>query len=588
LTEINKNKLSDKKLIIFFTIVLAVITFTIYFNSLSNKFVFDDKVIISENNFIKNISNIKNLFVPKEYFAQTNEFSYRPIATISYFINYFIWKNNPYGFHLSNIVFHIFNVLLIFFISNKIFKKEVYSFIAAIIFAVHPAISETVLCASYNEDLLACFFFLLAFLIYLNNNKNSLFLSSLFFFIALLSKEMALTFPVIIFVYELIFSEENKKNKMTISKKISNFFRNKKNYIFSYCLTVLLFLLLRFIIFNNPSHLESDSGSNIFERLIFIPYNLLQFIKIIFVPVNLSADYYFSYPQSFFNLENIVSYILFISILISLYFIYRYNKIITFGILWFLLTLLPVLNIILIYNPVAERYLYIPAVGFSFIIAGIFSIYEPRIENRNFKFSYIIKCILIISIFIFYSTILNSRIKDWKDDEHLWNNTIKVNPKSYFAYNELGLQYFKKGEIEKSIDMFEKAKIIKPEFDVTYYNLGSVYFSQNRFDNAIINFKKAIDLNDKNPLYFNNLGSSYFQLNNFEEAVKQYQKAVELNSNFIDALKNLIISYKKLGQIYKNQGKYKEATEIWNSALQILPDDQELIENINETKNLLK
>jgi protein O-mannosyl-transferase len=157
---------------ILFPLIIAIIAFAVYFLSLFNGFVYDDTGIISDNYFIKNIRNVYTLLSPSKYFLISGEASYRPIATFSYFINFFIWKSNPFGYHLSNVILHVLNCLLVYFIAKNLIKNKIYAFIAGLLFAVQPAFSEAVLCASYNEDLFCLFFLLLSFFIYFKIQKQ--------------------------------------------------------------------------------------------------------------------------------------------------------------------------------------------------------------------------------------------------------------------------------------------------------------------------------------------------------------------------------------------------------------------------------
>jgi len=588
---------------VFLFILIAVITFFVYSGSLFNDFVFDDISILKDNVFIKDIRNIKDLFNPEAYLTKYSEFSYRPIATLSYFINAFIWKSNPLGFHLSNILLHILNVFLVFIIANKFFKNKLFSFIAAMIFALHPAISETVFCATYNEDLFCCFFYLLGFLIYIRNPKFGFILTSLMFFLALMSKEMALIFPVIIIAYELFFKLGEEKN---IFKKIVNILKDKKFYCIGFILVIAVFIILRFKIFYQVSHIETKSMDNLFLRIIYIPYSIFQFVKITFFPVFLCADYSFTYPASFFDIENIIALIVFTGLIVLTVYTFFVKKIISFGITWFLLTLIPVVNIILIYNPVAERYLYLPSVGFAIALAGVFTLFDFDKENVLRKISISLKAVIILFILISFSIIVFLRAGDWKDQNCLWLSVEKVNPKSSLANNGLGLFYHERGEYDKAETYYKKAIQLNNKFADSYNNLACLYEVTGKNDFAVKYYKLAIESDPVSMISYLNLASLYSRLGKLDESLIYYKKALEINPNsdlvlfelgvFYDKKKMIddaVYFYKKtievnpfnfkaynnLGIIYAKLGKLDEAINVWNTGLKYSPEDNKILKN---------
>src|SRR3989339_501315 len=147
-------------------LIIACLSQFVYLNSLSNQFVYDDGPTIVTNYFIKKWSNLP-IFFHKDYFIFSGELSYRPVVTLSYFIDYTLWKLNPFGFHFTNNLLHTLNSILLFFLFTRIFNCRTTSFIATLIFSCHPVLTEAVNAISYREDLLAATFFITAFILYI-------------------------------------------------------------------------------------------------------------------------------------------------------------------------------------------------------------------------------------------------------------------------------------------------------------------------------------------------------------------------------------------------------------------------------------
>ena len=138
----------------------------LYINSLSNTFVYDDVYTITENYFIKSLGNLPKLFQP-DYLLLSGELSYRPVVTLTYFIDYAIWQLNPLGYHLTNIILHTVNVCLFYCLIINICKNHTVSLFATLFLLSHPILTETVIAICYREDILASIFFLLAFILFI-------------------------------------------------------------------------------------------------------------------------------------------------------------------------------------------------------------------------------------------------------------------------------------------------------------------------------------------------------------------------------------------------------------------------------------
>src|SRR3972149_11470527 len=195
-------------------LILVIVCFSqfIYLNSLSNQFVYDDEFTIVDNYFVKTWNNLPLIF-SNDYFRFSGELSYRPAVTLSYFLDYTVWKLNPLGFHLTNTLLHALNSVLLFFLLKRIFNCQTTSFLATLIFSCHPLLTEAVNAISYREDLLATTFFIATFLLYMKTSKEERSFSPAYFasvgcyLLGVFSKEMAITLPLIIFLYDLIFTK---------------------------------------------------------------------------------------------------------------------------------------------------------------------------------------------------------------------------------------------------------------------------------------------------------------------------------------------------------------------------------------------
>ena len=179
--------------------LLVTVCLIVYFNSLDNGFVFDDRGTIVENKYVtKVIEHLPSFFTSSYFKIAELEASYRPVATFSYHLLYALFKLDPFGYHLGSLILHIINVILVYSLMNLLQKNRTASLVAGLTFACHPVLTEAVNGISFNEDLLATLFYLLSFIFYIKlNQEDNKFnigpyvLSLVFYLLGLLSKEMA-------------------------------------------------------------------------------------------------------------------------------------------------------------------------------------------------------------------------------------------------------------------------------------------------------------------------------------------------------------------------------------------------------------
>jgi len=353
--------LNKKTRLILFSLI-TVLPVLIYLNSLGNTFVYDDYLTITNNYFIREWRYL-SAFLNQKYFAISNELTYRPVVTLSYFVDYAIWQLRPWGYHLTNLVIHIFNVYLVYFAVYYLFKNHASAFISCLLFSIHPIFSEAINAISYREDLLSASFLLAAFILFIKYRKSTnrryfiiwYALSLLTYLLAMLSKETAAVLPFLILSYDLIFQKNHIVNLHNRTRRLA------ANYT-GYVVIGGFYLFLRFYLFHNPGESVSYPGNSVFVNFILMTKVLGYYVKLFFIPAPLNADYIVPLTFSPTDAAFIISIILLIITAILLVKKCRLSSVWTFSTIWFFITLLPVLNIIPINNIMAERYLYIPGI----------------------------------------------------------------------------------------------------------------------------------------------------------------------------------------------------------------------------------
>ncbi len=565
--------------------LLILVCIVVYLNSLPNGFVFDDYAVIVENKYLKLPGiNFASFFNHSYFNIAGGEASYRPLATLSYYLIYAIAGLNPFFYHLLSVILHMTAVVLVYLIFNLILKHRFSALFAGLFFACHPALTEAVDCIAYNEDLLAAVFFLLAFLFCVKSRENGLKtdvqnygLSLFFFVLGLLSKEMAITLPAIILLYDVSLRNDADRKSFSLQLILKNI-KARGLFYGGYLAVSLLYLTIRFFVLYHPQESIKPFYGNLFERIIFLPAHIFSFIKLAFFPVNLTADYVFSYPHHFFSASNLSGFLFVTGLAVGSVFIFKYSRGIFFGIWWFFITLFPVYNIIPIYNPFAERFLYIPLIGLCMLFAIAFN----TLMNKQFSETVPVKVlssVAIIVILIFYATITIQRNLDWKDSLTLWSKTVKDSPDSSVAHGSLGWAYQDLGRWAEAVLEYKKAIELFPDNYKAYYNLGLIYDRQGALKEAVVNYKSAIAIN---PAFIDaqfNLGNIYHNQGLLEEAVDQYRQVTELDPADFEARNNL-------GVAYARQGKMDKAIVQWEKVLKMDPQNKNAAENISKAKEM--
>jgi len=503
-----------------FLILLAYVTvFAFYPVIMANFINLDDFVMVTENPDITSLSfsNIKHIFSSFQYKL------YHPIVTLSYAIEYFFCKTNPYLYHVDNILLHILNTLILFFIINKISKNFFVSYIVAMLFAIHPVHVEAVAWVTARKDTLYSFFFLLSILFYIEtydskHTKKLLFLSLVCFLLSCLSKPMAITLPFVLILIDFY----NDKLKLINVKKYIPFF-----------IISAVFVYLAIFAHYSP---EEKAVATLFVRVVNFfdaHLNCLFYFYKLFVPINLSC----LYPQ-FYNhcsaVPSVVLYsatILYLLIFVAIFSL-KTNKKIFFGLFFFLITLLPSSGIMPTgVAPVADRYIYIPSIGIFFIFAEfLYYIYK---KNKISK--YIVGCFFIFLLIILF-VLTYQRSLVWSSNEALMTQAINYAPETA---------------------------------DHAYLLRGSIYKNENKLNEAEKDLLKSYSINKRNAYAIFHLGHLKQKQNKNKEAEKYYSFIPESSVNYVGVINNLAIMYDTDKQTDK---AIKLMTGILNSNKFVIPD----------------
>jgi tetratricopeptide (TPR) repeat protein len=393
------------------------------------------------------------------------------------------------------------------------------------------------------------------------------------------TKEISFTLPFMIVLYELIFFRSQSTERRTPNLKR---------------LWVLIpFLLTLLIIPLSLVGADRSAGSTIGElreaaqETEEIPrgvYFLTQFkvittyIRLLFLPIQQNLDYDFSLSYSLLDPKTSISFLFLLSIFVAaLYLLKRswktqngYGLLISFGILWFFITLSVESSIIPIRDVIFEHRLYLPSVGA--IIAFCSVVFYMLVDRKQKTAPLLTACILML-IAVPLGIGAYQRNFVWKNEVLLWEDVVRKSPGKARGHNNLGLAYYKQGRVEEAIQQYLTAIKLKPDYLEAHQNLGGTYAKQGRVEEAIQEYLTALRLKPDYPGAHNNLGLAYYNQGRLEEAIKEYAEALRLKPDFAEAHYNL-------GLVYYDQRRLDEAIKEYTSALKLKPDYLEAHQNL--------
>lgn len=580
---------SKKSQFILLILMLALGTLP-FLQSLKSDFVkFQDPIYTYNNAYVKSFSLAQAA-------SSLVEQKYQPVTITSLALDNFLFGFNPLYFHLHNLLLHLLNIVLVFYLIYKLSDSNIFVTTGtSVLFALHPMQVESVMWIAQRQNLLAVFFSLLAlhsYLLFINRNTRGYqFLSLIAFSFALLSSFNSIALPVSILLLGLLQQEPRRKVILNLIPYIA------------------IAGLLSIVHLNSSVSSETDSLSLSFLNILKIPLDALAFyISKLIVPLQLSPFYQVKVAAaSYFDY---LVLLLFIGVLFYAYTnAKKIKSSLLFGLLFFAANLLPFLSFSGdSAKPVfSDHAIYLASIGLFFFITMLVNYVSYFRIAEKVLYSGLAIIVGLFAILSYQQSLI------WSNNEVLWRSALEVYPDSSVALNNLGEESFSQNKVEDAESLFRRslennpvsaeaktnlakilmsrgevieaesllndAKELKPNADI-YYNLGVLQEKKDP-NQAISNYTKALSLDPdldsaqlnlsnvykkngdstraevfllklaakdtKIPLVYNNLGLIAMQKNNFKSALIHFKKAEELDPLYEEAIRNMATAYVHLG-----------------------------------------
>jgi tetratricopeptide (TPR) repeat protein len=485
---------------------------------------FDDAIHISDNLYVRAGLTAQGI---KWAFTTTIEGNWIPLMWLSHMLDAALYGTHPGGHHLSNLILHILNIVVLFLLFNEMTGEVWKSAFIAALFAFHPAHVESVAWVSERKDLLSAFFWFIAMLAYVKyaarpSLKRYMYVAVLFV-LGLMSKPMLVTLPFVLLLIDnwpLGRLRETGLARLII-EKIPLF------------AIAGVFSVITYYAQKNYKAVVSLAELPLSLRLGNVVVSYVKYLKNALLPTELSVFY----PR----MEAIAPWrwLTAAAILaaVSMYAAAAVKKSPYFftGWFWFLGTMVPVIGIVQVgAQGMADRYTYIPFVGL-FIMAA-YAIPARLLERLPVK---VISAAAAAAILYASVTLSVKQVGYWQNSTVLLRHAAETIKTSALLYYNLGTVLAQDGKYAESLDAFDKSIGIEPNRADVYVNRGVVYMRTNRYEQAAESFKKAIGINPRIPEAYNGLGEAMTGMGRAAAAAELFQRALSLNPNYTQAQINL-------------------------------------------------
>jgi tetratricopeptide (TPR) repeat protein len=535
------------------TFILALLVLSITAISLigvvKNEFMvgWDDDIYVTSNENIRQISakKIRNIF-SDIYF-----YNYQPLTILSYAADHLIGGMSPRVFHVDNLILHLINCLLVYVFCFYLTKNRMITFIMALLFGIHPIHIEPVAWISGRKDLLFSLFFILTMVLYARyiKEKENRTIYYIFAQVAAVlsgfSKGTVLVLPGVLFLIDFLL--KRKFTRSSIYDKTPFF--------------VIAAAFGALAIYAQKLEQVKNNYFNLLDKILISGHNLGFYIYKTIYPVGISPFYPFPAKiENHLPVKFILTFLLFVIVASAVYILGKRQRIIVFGGLFYVATIFPFLQFVIIGGSLtADRFYYLPSLGPFMLISYLLTSLYERTKQIRIKYAMVI----VFSLMIFALAWLSSgQAGKWKDSESLFGEVIKRYPDAMFAYNNIGNHFLRNGEADKAVEIFGKAISIKPSYADGHYNIGIAYLKMERFDSAMFHLEKAVDLDPKLYRAYYEIANIYLMKTDYIKAEEIFEKILRYDENDLTSMYNIAVLNERRGDKGKAIIYYRKVLEL--------------------------
>jgi tetratricopeptide (TPR) repeat protein len=554
---------------------LVVAILCVYGKIWTHEFIgYDDDKYVTQNRFVnQGLSKESILWA----FRSTHASNWHPLTWLSHMLDVELSGLNPGAHHLTNLLFHILNSLLLFIVFRKMTAHVWQSGIVALLFALHPLHVESVAWVAERKDVLSAFFWLLTIWSYVRFTQRpgmARYLAIIgFFALGLMAKPMLVTLPFVLLLLDYWPLNRIQAGQANNPSGKPNSGRSLLQLVYEKIPMVVLAGISSAVTILAQKKGEALGLLDVHPPMMRLANALVSYLKYIqkmLWPDQLAILY--PYPKAIVGWQVLTAFVVLGGIT---FLTVRYRKRLPwlfFGWFWFIGTLVPVIGLVQVgVQGMADRYTYLPLIGLFVILS-----WETAHLIGNWRFKKIALSVASAMLCILLVTTARAQVSHWKNSFTLFEHTLAVTAQNYVIHNNLGFELALSGRLDEAIMHYRAALRINPDFELAHINLGSALFSQGKIQKSLAYYQAALNQKPRLAGVHHNLGILLLRIGRIDEAVVHFQEALRIKPDYAEV-------YNSLGAALVSQGKILEAMANFRQAIRIKPDLMEAKLNL---KNL--
>lgn len=558
-----------KKPVILLCLILLLAFAVNAFYLRNDSFFGDDYNFIINNIYIRSLRNIPAFFTTLAAGSsfRGTQVSYRPITTATFALNYYLGAFDPFGYHVFNLLVHLFNIVMVYLIVRHITRQDFLALATALVFGLHPINSEVVNYINTRSSSFSVSFYLLSLYLYMmklssgSRGKRALLLagSLVAFAAAMFTKELSITLPLVIMAYYLIFRK----------KRLGEGIRETLLLYPPYFIISAVFLAVRYRLLKVEGLLQ---GAHHLYRNIYQPAQIFLYqLKVLAYP-DLSLYYLDFNPSAYLDLRSGLSLALILLMLAGLLALHLWSKRkdVIFFIYLMLITALPttIVEMKVNFSLILDHRLYIMLVGASFL--GAVLLHEAACAlKRLFNIDDMkVYAACVLTAGMIYSALYAGRNSVWRNGVTLGQDLVARYPGHSSAHYVLGQGYMRSNDPFKAVAAFRKAIELNPSNESARVNVSSrvniagILVQEGFLDGAMEEYKQVIVYDPSNSNAHFGLGYIYGSKGLYEEAIREYEEGLAYNPMSLAARLNLAGIFLTNGLSTQAESEYRKALEI--------------------------
>lgn len=594
-------KLLENPVFQIFTIV--VVALLAYSNTLHVPFLFDDEGSIQLNTAVHGLTNFFN--------GGYDNLPNRVVGYLTFAINYHFGELNVVGYHVVNLLIHIINSLLIYFLVRATFRTpqirnsfsephiSIFALVVALLFVSHPVQTQAVTYIVQRLTSLSTLFYLVAVISYIQwrfaRVDSATFLkgvASPWFALSLVStvlamktKEIAFTIPVIILLYECSFFGWPSRKLLTQMSPL-----------------LVTIAIIPYTVYSTISPLIQPGGSLLSDA--YNPANnmalmtrweylntqfsvIITYLRLLILPINQNLDYDYPVNHSLFEPKTFISLLFLLLILMLAIYLFFKSKpsngndgeesfisfstsplyrLASFGIFWFFITLSIESSIITIQDVIFEHRIYLPSFGFFLTAVSFGALALARLKRNIHDINNKAATLIVGLLVVILSGATYARNNVWQSWISIWSDAVSKSPNKPRPHNVLGIGYFYELRLDEAMREYREAARLKPDYVEAYYNMGLIYKARKQYVESINTYLAILSISAFNANHFaktyNEIGINYAELGELEKAAESFASAVEYNPESDEFRNNYAFALISKGEIDNALREYKMTLSI--------------------------